>query len=171
MKGAVAITDTAGTTFSRPRLISDEVNFSTPCHSARCQPLRVVLGINGQATGCDVAIVQWSKQATLHYAGRAHVPERVAPSAMTPAARERRRQESPWVWLSRRGALALAFALVWNAGSGTHGVVRFHKSAHELEITHHVDGHSWCCIQDSPRRFIPKRLSMDTTSCSCTAMR
>jgi hypothetical protein len=29
---------------------------------------------------------------------------------------------------------------VWNARSTTHDVVRFHKAAHELEITYHVDG-------------------------------
>jgi len=58
---------------------------------------------------------------------------------------KRRLGYPPWpirrFWLSRlRHSGALAFALVWNAGSGTHGVVRFHKSAHELEITYHVDG-------------------------------
>jgi hypothetical protein len=44
------------------------------------------------------------------------------------------------IWLSRlRRSGAFAFALVWKAASGTHGVVRFRKSAHELEISYELD--------------------------------
>jgi hypothetical protein len=57
---------------------------------------------------------------------------------------KRRLGYRPWpirrFWLSRlRRSGALAFALVWNAASATHGIVRFRKSAHELEISCELD--------------------------------
>lgn len=43
-------------------------------------------------------------------------------------------------WLARlRRSGALAFGLVWNEATGSRGVARFHKTAHELEISYHVD--------------------------------
>jgi hypothetical protein len=75
-------------------------------------------------------------------------PHEIRPILDRLTADEKRRLDyHPWpikrfgLWRLKRSG-TLAFALVWNADAGTGGVVRFHKSAHELEITYHVDDHA-----------------------------